>query len=200
MNSRALVNAQIANAIEKLETMCRSVPAAQELRSSSMEDLIKGQVPPIFHALACQIVAAHDDNDDDKDDVDEDNRNKDDDNDDEDGEIDEWNLPCAEKVSAVMIPTDDSDQFLRLKEYGTNFHEAINDQGVPCFQIKDRGENIWEYSKEYTAHICHLVNEKAKMLGNGVESTLLTANFEVDETKVLWLSSKAEVQISESSQ
>jgi hypothetical protein len=139
-----------------------------------MEDLMKGQVPPIFHALARQIVAAHDDNDDNEDDVDEDDGNKDSNNDDEDvgNDIDEWNLPCAEKVSAVLIPSHDSYQFLRLKEYGTNFHEAVNDQGVPCFQIKDRGENIWEYSKEYTAHICHLV-----------ESTLLTANFEVDETK-----------------
>jgi hypothetical protein len=116
------------------------------------KDLNQGKVPPIFHALARL------------------------------SNVNEGNKqPTSDAVSVGEYSLDESGQPLRLDEEATNFHEVIDDQGIPCSRIKD-GVYFWAASRIYPAAVCDLVNNKAEMLGNGVEGTALTSNFSVDIT------------------
>jgi hypothetical protein len=161
-DSRALVNEQKTNAINKLQSACTRVTLDPQLMSSIKDDLNQGQVPPIFHAiirLSDALAAA------------------------ENGDVDvnELNAPCSEEVSAGKMPLESDNQVFNLKNAGINFHEAV-DKDIPRFQLCEVGSVIWQYDEGVAAHACHLVNEKALMLGYGVESTLLTSNFKVDNS------------------
>jgi hypothetical protein len=136
-----------------------------------LEDLKKGLVPPIFHALirgrpcvAFQTKAI--------------------------------SMPSIYTVTAAKIPDailgriglkkpneiiDEFDVKIYLGAEGDNLDLAITKTGAPVPILTDSEESAWEYSHKYANDAARLVNEVALMKGHGVEATALTNLFKIDK-------------------
>jgi hypothetical protein len=140
-----------------------------------IEDLKKGLVPPIYHALirgrpcvAFQTKAI--------------------------------SMPSIYTITAAKIPDallgrigltkpneirNEFDIKIYLGLEGENLDLAITKTGTPVPFLLDSEEGVWEYMHEYANDAAHLVNEFAFMKGHGVEATALTNLFKIDKNAVL---------------
>jgi hypothetical protein len=147
-----LLEQQKQDAIKKFQSVCTMKNISKELQENIIKDLHCGIVPPIFHALTRL------------------------------SNVNAGNKQLTSApVSVGSYPSNKDRQPLELDENASNFQEMIDVQGIPRFHIKDRSY-MWQLSHTSQAAVCDLVNTKAKMLGYGVEATVLTSNFLVDMT------------------
>jgi hypothetical protein len=144
------------------------IKIGKDLYWKILEELRRGNVPPIYHALVkgkpCVAFRS--------------NTNT---------------IPSSDQVIAGNVPkhieqcldgVPTSHRSVTKLQWdigmdGKNLDSAVNAEGAPYPILTDGNESTWEYVHEYAIAAADLVNQGAEMKGYGVEITPLTATFTI---------------------